>query len=191
MSDTDKPELRRANDNPWYCLATMHGEQPIDEWDDDLADKNRLAWNRWIATALPDPERLKLPKSGFPESDLTPLAPEEKLDFCRAFAVRTRGETRTPPELAAFCDLSSTDFDRLVDFRGFLFAAHMDFSWSNFRVGLDCSAATFQHSTDFGMATIKSAGFESATFYKHCSFIETKIGGGYFESAKFKDAYFH
>jgi hypothetical protein len=29
MSGADKPELRQANDNPWYCLATMHGEQPV------------------------------------------------------------------------------------------------------------------------------------------------------------------
>jgi len=56
MSDAQKSELRRANDNPWYCLATLNGEQQewahIDlpnVWDEDLAGKNRVSWNRWMA----------------------------------------------------------------------------------------------------------------------------------------------
>jgi hypothetical protein len=40
MSDaeSEKPEVRRANDNPWYCLATLYGEQAA-------AARNRMAWN--------------------------------------------------------------------------------------------------------------------------------------------------
>ena len=54
MSDAEKPALEPANDNPWYCLATLYGEQPEGRLDEGLADKNRKAWNRWIATALSD-----------------------------------------------------------------------------------------------------------------------------------------
>jgi hypothetical protein len=66
MSDTDKPALRPANDNPWYCLATLHGELPeegewrrkesLGKWPEDwilkdldiqeIVNKNRTAWNR-------------------------------------------------------------------------------------------------------------------------------------------------
>jgi hypothetical protein len=31
MSDAEKSEPRRAKDNPWYCLATLHGEQSTAE----------------------------------------------------------------------------------------------------------------------------------------------------------------
>ena len=41
MSDADKPELRPANKNPWYCLATLHGEQPVDGWHSEPA---KIAW---------------------------------------------------------------------------------------------------------------------------------------------------
>ena len=55
MSDPVNPELRLANDNPWYCLATLYGEQAEESslraYDKDLAAKNRMAWNRWMAAA--------------------------------------------------------------------------------------------------------------------------------------------
>ncbi len=68
MSDAEKPKLRQANDNPWYCLATLHGEQAKGArvWE-DLAAKNRLAWNRWIAGALTDKQRADLVGKGIPE----------------------------------------------------------------------------------------------------------------------------
>src|SRR5258708_38550160 len=98
MSDADKSELRPANDNPWYCLATLHGEQPVDHSNEELTSKNRLAWNRWIATALNDGERAGLVKNGFPAFELAPFSPEEESAFCRAYAVRTGRENELPPE---------------------------------------------------------------------------------------------
>jgi len=49
MSDKETATLKQANDNPWYCLATLYGEQPIDSYDHELAEKNRLAWGQWFA----------------------------------------------------------------------------------------------------------------------------------------------
>ena len=79
MSDAEKPELRRANDNPWYCLATLvtgHDRQPttqdliqinriVSMTDGDLSDKNCVAWNRWMAAALSQEQRTYLVSRGF------------------------------------------------------------------------------------------------------------------------------
>ena len=52
MSNTKEISLRPANENPWYCLATLHGEQPINRVDRDLADKNVIAWDRWTSGSV-------------------------------------------------------------------------------------------------------------------------------------------
>jgi hypothetical protein len=43
IDDSEKPELTPANDNPWYWLMTLYGEQTGEETDKDLAKKNRVA----------------------------------------------------------------------------------------------------------------------------------------------------
>ena len=87
MSDADKPELRPANENPWYCLATLHGEQPVDGWYSELTSKNRLAWNRWIATGISAEEREFLVSTGFPAAELKPLLKDENENFCARSAL--------------------------------------------------------------------------------------------------------
>jgi len=65
MSDAD-PIRRRANDNPWYWLATVHGEQTVTagggDWDEQLAADNRWAWNGWMARDLSNEQRAILVK---------------------------------------------------------------------------------------------------------------------------------
>ncbi len=61
MNDrTKKLELRPANENPWYCLATLHGEQSYDgiSKNKELASKNVAAWNEWINAGPDDSARL-------------------------------------------------------------------------------------------------------------------------------------
>jgi hypothetical protein len=50
MTDTEITELRPANENPWYCLATLHGEQPSG-LGQGASEKNRSAWNQRFADA--------------------------------------------------------------------------------------------------------------------------------------------
>jgi hypothetical protein len=206
MSDADKPALKPANDNPWYCLATMHGEQAA-EFDEELASKNRLAWNRWISTDLSDEERASLVKNGFPEPQLAPMSPEEKSAFCRAFADRIGRETDSPPEPTEKCDFTFTHFDRWVSFDGFLFRKHTDFGSATFSHIAELSAtfcgrasfysvtfsdayfgsATFSDSINFNSATFtRDADFTSATFSGDAFFSSAKFSGeGDFSSAKF------
>jgi hypothetical protein len=71
MTDDAKPQLQPANENPWYCLATVYGEQdkttsqPMARFDEALDKKNRVAWNRWIAFALWDEQRARIDPEGF------------------------------------------------------------------------------------------------------------------------------
>jgi Pentapeptide repeats (9 copies) len=160
MSDAQKPELRRANDNPWYCLATLHGEQPIDRLDQELAEKNLQAWRNWIGGIL---------ESNNPD------------EFLNAFAART-GRPEPPPKLAQTIDFSHTHFDRSVSFYGYPFLVPADFNSATFSgeasFGLTqfngetnfCSA-TFSGKTNFGHAQFKARGdFRSATFSKGVDF---------------------
>jgi hypothetical protein len=45
-----KPLKIKAEDNPWYLLATLYGAPKGDG--DELQAKNRAAWNRYFAAAL-------------------------------------------------------------------------------------------------------------------------------------------
>jgi uncharacterized protein YjbI with pentapeptide repeats len=173
MSDIEKPTLKPANDNPWYCLATLHGEQPAGDVRDNelLANKNRLAWNRWIATALSDAERASLLKSGFSEPQLAPFSPEEKSAFCNAFGARTGHANALPPEptrsdvYGLIHDFTSTHFDRPARFDGFLFKHHASFSSTIFSSDVSFSEANFSSGVNFDHAVFSDrARFRRTTF---------------------------
>jgi len=102
MSDAEDSELRPANDNPWYRLATWYGEQMKGAncwtWDKELAAKNRMAWNRWMARVLSDEQRTTLVGKGLPEQE----TPAETSALRSAFASGRISPTSThsgPPAL--------------------------------------------------------------------------------------------
>jgi uncharacterized protein YjbI with pentapeptide repeats len=189
MSDAEKAELRRANDNPWYCLATLYGEQPAGDWDQDLVAKNRTAWNRWMAARLSDEQRTDLVKNGLSESELVPLTPEEKSMVCSAFASRVGREKEFPPNPTEFVDFTHTHFDGRVTFGDFLYAGYADFKSATFSYGADFRSATFSGGADFSSATFSDhAFFNSATFSGLVFFNSaTFTGGADFSSATFSD----
>ena len=62
MADKTSGKLKvRAEDNPWYLLATLYG-QPTAR-DDELAKRNRVAWNRYMASAIRDETQIRLDQS--------------------------------------------------------------------------------------------------------------------------------
>jgi hypothetical protein len=199
MNDIEKTDLRRANDNPWYCLATLYGEQPAQgAWDRDLAAKNRAAWNRWTTGVLSDEQRANLVKNGFSESELLPLTSAEKSAFCIAFVSRSGREGEVPPNPAEVADFTRTDFDRVVIFGGFLYAVDASFSHARFSERADFGRALFFGHADFGSATFSgfahflsatfsgSADFRSVTFSERADFrYATFSDFAHFLSAKF------
>ncbi len=90
MNEAKTPELKPANDNPWYWLATLYGEMGNDgEINAAIARKNRMAWNRWFAKALSVEQRDKLLKKEFSPEELTPLTPKEEAELVVAFTTRS------------------------------------------------------------------------------------------------------
>ena len=52
-----KPPKMKAEDNPWYLLATLYGV-PHD-LHDEIWDRNRRDWNRYFAVSLDDETRAR------------------------------------------------------------------------------------------------------------------------------------
>lgn len=144
LGDADEQSpLRLANDNPWYCLATLHGEQPEDHFDRALAEKNRHAWARWFA-------------------DLTD---DQRAELAKVFARRIGGKPLMPPERSAYPDFSHTRFDRRVVLVSFVFSETPDFSSAAFCADADFSEAQFHGPTNFSSARFSAdVNFRSALF---------------------------
>jgi hypothetical protein len=190
MSNAEKPYLRRANDNPWYCLATLYGEQATERrlsWNEDLAAKNRIAWNRWVAGGLSAEQRESLLKNDFPERELAPLTAAEKDDLCSAFALRIGREKELPPDPSRVVDFTNTNFDGAVNFDGFLFARDVDFASAKFCEYAGFKSARFSGRTDFAYATFTGhANFNAAVFSSAADFSLARFAGySGFHSARF------
>jgi hypothetical protein len=176
MAAGEKPALRPANENPWYWLATLYGEVPHDGPYDDITNRNRLAWNRWIAAAISPEQRSSLIANGFPEPELAPFTSEETSAFHRAFAARAGRDCGLPPGPDLLIDFDFTHFDRIVDFRSFLFSDSTSKS-AKFSDLADFESATFSGYADFGSATFSYASFRSVTFSALARFKSATFSG--------------
>jgi hypothetical protein len=199
MTSDEKPELRPANESPWYCLATLYGEQSGKQ-DDDLAKRNRIAWNRWVAGALTEDKRKALIEKGFPAAELRPLSDAETDALRQSFKARIANEALEPPKAGKDVFFNHLRFDNAVDFSGFLFGSHTYFSSTTFSGDAYFSSATFSGDAyfisatfsrvaDFGSATFSSdAYFISATFSGYAGFHSaTFSGNAHFDSATFSN----
>jgi uncharacterized protein YjbI with pentapeptide repeats len=179
MSDEEKPRLKPANENPWYCLATVYGEQkesvgrPLAIFDKSLDNRNRAAWNRWVAPALPDEQRAELIKKGFDASELIPLSQNEQTEFLKVYAERTNAALPDPKkEGISFRDVL---FEQPISFRGFVFPM-APFTRAEFHSKADFSKAAF-----FGLAIFDDSTFSSVAYFTEAYFRP----GAFFNRVKF------
>jgi uncharacterized protein YjbI with pentapeptide repeats len=183
MSGDDEPKLTPANENPcWYWLATVYGEQEeganeSEKVDQDLAAKNRVAWNRWIADALTDKQRAELVTKGFDASELTPLLDEEQTEFLKQFAARAGHADAEPPEPTDEIDFKGVRFERPVVLNRFLFPRFADFKNAAFSSRADFREAAFLDYADF-----RDAAFSNYALFRDAAF----SGSANFKAAKFK-----
>ncbi len=177
MFDKSEAKQRRANDNPWYCLATLYGEQLGEEFDDELTKRNRVAWNRWMAGALNDEQRAELVKSGFSENELVPLSDSEICAFREAFNVRCGCEGGLLPDLTDDIDFDDVQFFRPTAFAGFIFPRNVSFIGAEFSRDVSFISATFLGEVDFRCATFacNHIDFDLAIFIS-----DTDFGGASF-----------
>ena len=132
MDDPKKTKLTPANDNPWYWLATLYGDQTGEKIDPDLAKKNRIAWNRWVAEALGEEERTTLIKKGFDADELTQFSDIEKKEHYAAVLKRSGRESIALPKPSESTDFHSNRFDHPCCFVGYLFPIAVSFESATF-----------------------------------------------------------
>jgi Pentapeptide repeats (9 copies) len=202
MSETEKPAPRLANDNVWYCLATLHGEQPIDGLDEELAGKNQRAWQRWNDGVLNSTERTEFLKAFAARTRRPELPPEptKKFDFSHVHFVRPvifedfRFPLPTDFSSATFVGkvkFSRAQFNSKTDFTLAAFSGEANFSRVQFNAGVDLLSATFSKDVDFQNANFVDPGFRSVTFFGRADFGAANFSGTFritdFSLATFSD----
>ncbi|MGB6176716.1 MAG: pentapeptide repeat-containing protein [Methylocella sp.] len=188
----------RAEDNPWYLLATLYGVPG--EGDYELQKKNRVTWNRYFAANLDDKMRARLiEEKRHPAEELTPFSPEQLEDVKRTFAKRCKasGKILALPASDADIDFCYVDFEQGAFFGGYLvrdcffqsatFSGAAVFARTTFSKGAHFDGAAFSSWASFGGAVASGgASFDGATFSGKASFGGAAFSGG----ASFDDAAF-
>ena len=194
-----KVELKDPNQNPWYILMTLHGEQEGDEIDWELHEKNRKLWNAWACQGMNDEEREKLAKSSrvsVAEMEWSDAIEQDVLAlFMREFVKRNAAQPITPkiPKPAAAIDLTGVRFSKTYAIKGAIFVSTIICTSAVFRKDASFVNVTFKGDADFGDARFEgSANFDKTTFSDDVSFNNAKfVGQVVFDSATFEcDAFF-
>ncbi len=190
-ADESKPPKIRAEDNPWYLLATLYGVPIVD--DQHLRDQNRSTWNRYFASNLHEETRTKLiGEKRHTEGELTPFSPQELRAIEAAFAERCKasGKEFALPVSEAGIDFSNVEFKQIAWFVGYLFSSGANFGGATFSgaaffdgaafsLGANFGGATFSNLANFGGATFSGgASFDRATFSLGASFGSATFSGG-------------
>jgi uncharacterized protein YjbI with pentapeptide repeats len=211
MDDAGKPESegqngkapkKKAEDNPWYLLATLYGVGERDE--------NRRAWNRHFAARLDPITRAKfIEEKRHPEEELKPFSREERLKVERDFEERcnSSGQNVLLPNCDWAIRFDGVQFDKPVTFEGFLFPdctfehavfspeVNARFRNATFSRGISFKKATFYGQANFNGASFtandspaRERDFSGATFHREAFFANVTFSGKvYFEGTTFSD----
>ena len=181
----EQPKLTPANQNPWYILMTLHGEQPEGagalRMDEALHAKNRREWNKFVANLLTPEWRatlLAMKETGgasrYSEDELTPLDVAEQARFSRIFHERCQSLEITPtiPTFEyGILDLSRTLFNKPFSVDGFIFPFPISFSHSHFTFDIHFFNSTFLYPAFFYSISFSHISlFENSTFFSLAGF---------------------
>jgi hypothetical protein len=148
MREKDNTKLKPAEENPWYVLATLHGENP----DEDRQKRNKSSWDKFFNHKLAGPpldgEVTQLFKSRLPDQSLP--NPEKGIDF------------------------SDTEFKEPLNMKIFEFPKYANFKNSKFNKGIYLTNAKFNSSANFSYAKFfKLADFAMVEVAKHANFYKS------------------
>src|SRR5215831_9285125 len=180
----------------WYFLATLYGTSS------ELDERNRVAWNRFMANELSEDDRAFLVKSKRCSiEELTPFSMDELRAVVEAFANRS-GSGALPPVLGhekrivfqKNLKLKSWSMSRFVFPVRCVFSQMVvpvyNFEGAFFAAGVDFEGATFPDKIYFKNATFFTRGFantsfEDAVFSGEADFQAASFSGGVnFEGAR-------
>ncbi|CUH99845.1 pentapeptide repeat-containing protein [Leisingera aquaemixtae] len=206
-------KLTPANENPWYVLMTLYGEQEGEEIDVELSQRNRQAWNAWASKDLPESTRDRLQKKGLqmpPRDSWNKDWDRIKQSFEREFCRRNPGaradfsifESQKIDlkrcSFSQYFDVSQFVFPRAIELTGSHFSKGSTFEHAAFSGNLTAVAAIFLEGFDssgavfLADATFKSCRFAGEVNFSSCSFLgKTSFFGTYFkDNVLFSDSDF-
>ncbi len=183
MSETAVP-LTPANQNLWYVLMTLYGEQERGVPDRELRErwrKSREVWNGWAYQPVEGEEyEAAARKTGLAVREFT--AWRAGTNFHQDVPLHHEEEMRRRnppgfvypgfPQADAGYDLQKLHFENPLRLEQFAFFNLVDFYGCTFALGLAAQKALFSGPSSFTRGSfLKAAGFQSATFDGAASFL--------------------
>lgn len=176
MVDADRM-LKPANENPWYVLMTLYGEQVGEELDEELHEKNRAAWNAWSCQAMSEEEREKAAKSSqVTVAELSDWLTQQHTVTRRhkAEMLRRNGKGFAYPGLpdaAACVDLTAVVLVHNLVMKSTVFSGEARFDQTTFGGFATFDLVTLNGDAQFSYATFSgNAWFRSTLFRGHALF---------------------
>lgn len=126
-------KLKAAAENPWYVLATIHGEKAGETLDVSPARKNVQSWNSWATQYMPNQEIGKLSKrSGSPPEGAGEWH-ASRVEVTNRFRERFKGASGEIilPDPRQDADLKEYVFTKATAFAGMIFPARRCLSEPN------------------------------------------------------------
>ena len=171
MDEKPPDGQKSAQNNPWYCLATLYGAQSPAGFDPALAARNRIAWNRWMTGLVDAAQFDALLARGIAVSELQPFQESELEAFIATLEARLPADCAGLPGPDQFIDLSSTFFADPVSLAGFVFPSTVKFKNAHFAGRVNFHGAVFLGPAHFnGCVFASEAEFSGAGFHAPADF---------------------
>lgn len=202
-----QPKLKPANQNPWYVLMTLYGEQEGERIDWELHRKNREVWNAWAVKGVPQnwnnlefsqkvASVLEVPSTECNQEKWSKLInahvnkKERVTDaFERVFRERNGSKTPVPtlPNANDKIDFSGVEFNKVVCAKQMVFPRGADFADVNFHKKAVFERTLFASQSYFaGVEFEENVIFESSTHWSEANFLgATFVGEASFRGCSF------
>lgn len=166
-------EQKPANQNPWYVLMTLHGEQTGrgTATDVELHEKNRAAWNAWSCQRMSWEEKekaAKLSKVTVDELSAWDGLKDEVAERHEAEFKSRNGEDVAYPGLPDYrhgINLSEIAFANQVVLANVIFSADASFNGATFSAPASFANATFSAAASFDKVTFKGYPYFTGTIF--------------------------
>jgi hypothetical protein len=159
-------DLLPANDNPWYVMMTLLGEQDEDEFDEKLHAKNASVWNKFIGYAQSRSHAERMTKYGLAfqvEVEGAPITTR----YEDQWRMRHGGSTGVPEIQKGknkVC-LSGTSFEKLFSVNNMYFPKMLDFSGSKFKKDASFIKCGFIGKVDLSKVEITGNAHFSGSYF--------------------------
>lgn len=201
---TNKEELTLlfAEENPWYVLATIHGEvESSKPWSDlsqaekDIVLRNRRAWNGFMCQSLTDDQRNEIKKIKTLSAELQGLTgnQEQKIrekfrkrfpDLDKNQAYKMFNNMKTLEEI----DLSAITVEKPIYMTRFIFGRRVLFYCSEFEEFVNFEESYFEGAVFYDSVFSNDVNLKGSVFNKSFAFVNTKFNrNANFEYVEFRD----